>query len=83
MPVETYTIDQQVQNISLFIENQPNKLTLENCSIQDRKNWRCDDTRSNKVLSIVDGELQFDEESDIQQITRLQWLQNKILNLIN
>lgn len=82
-PIETFIVDQQTQNISLFIENQPNTLTLENCSIQDRKNWSCDDTLSNKVLSIVDGKLQFDVESNIQQITRLQWLQNKILNLIN
>ena len=82
-PVETYIVDQQAQQISLITENQTDMHTFENCSIEDRKNWSCDDTRSNKVLSAREGELMFGVKSDIQQITRLQWLQNKVLGLIN
>ena len=80
---ETYTINQQALQVTHNTEGQTNLRTYEDCAIQDRKNWTCTDTLSNKNMTVKDGKLLFDEKSDIRQITRLQWLQNKVLSFIN
>ncbi len=82
-PVEAYIINHETQQIVHIRANQPDLHTFEDCKIKDRKNWTCTDTRSNQELAVKDGKLLFDKKSDIQQITRLQWLQNKVLKSIN
>ena len=81
--VEAYIVDQQTHQIAHVIASQSDFHTFENCSIEDRKNWTCNDTRTSKVLTIRDGKIQLEETSDLQQISRLQWLQNKVLNFIS
>ena len=82
-PVETYRIDKDTQQIIHTIENQLEAQILSNCNIQDRKNWTCVDNQLEIDLTSIEGMLQIGNKNDIRQITRIEWLQNKFLNIIN
>ncbi len=82
-PVETFTIDLTTDQVTSTIENKTDASVYTNCIIQDRKNWTCESTSLQKNISVIDGLINFGEKSDTRQITRLEWLQYKILEIIN
>jgi len=64
--------------------NETSLKSYEGCSITDRKNWTCPSTDyEGSAIDVVDGLIQFEEKSNIRQITRLNWLQNKFLASLN
>jgi hypothetical protein len=82
-PIQTYAINLLENQIIHKSENQPESIVYETCSIQDSKSWTCTDKLNNPVITVKDGMFIFDETSAVQQITRLEWLQYKLLEIIN
>jgi hypothetical protein len=82
-PVQTYAINLQENQIIYKSENQSESTIYETCSIQDSKNFSCTNEADEAVITVKDGMLIFEEKSAVQQITRLQWLQNKFLEIIS
>lgn len=82
-PVQTYAIKLQENQIIYKPGAQSESIVYQTCSIQDSKNWTCLDEANNPKITVKDGVVVIEEKSDIQQITRLQWLQNKFLKIIS
>jgi len=81
-PVQTFIVDGNSNKITSTLENQTNSNIYQDCAIQDRKNWVCVDQITQEKITAKDGILIQTESSDVQQITRLQWLQNKFLEIV-
>lgn len=82
-PVQTYTINQSANQIISNLENNPDRTIFENCQIQDSKNWTCPNDITQQTIIFKDGFIVYKENSDTRQITRLKWLQNKFLEMID
>ena len=82
-PIQKYEINLQDNQITYTSENQLEPTVYEVCTIQDSKNWSCTDESDNPIVTIKDGKLMHEEHSPVQQITRLQWLQNRFLEIIS
>jgi len=82
-PIETFTVNQEAAKIISKLENQIDTHIYEECAIQDRKNWVCTDELTQQNISIKDGLIIYTENNDRRQITRLEWLQNKVLEFAN
>ena len=82
-PVATYTVDQETKRITYTLENQLETEVYESCEIEDRKNWTCLIESSDETITVKDGKLQLPEKSDLRQITRLEWLQSKLLEKVS
>lgn len=81
-PVQIFTVDGSTNQITSALENQTNSNIYQDCAIQDRKNWACTDPLTQEKITAKDGILIQTETSNVQQITRLQWLQNKFLEIV-
>ena len=81
-PVQIFTLDKSSNQITSTLENQTNSNIYQDCAIQDHKNWVCIDPKTQEKIIAKDGILIESEASDVRQITRLQSLQNKILEII-
>lgn len=82
-PIETFTVNQDAAEIASKLENQLDTKIYEGCTIQDRKNWVCTDKLTKQNILVKDGLVIYAENNDRRQITRLQWLQNKVLEFVN
>jgi len=82
-PVQTFKINLQDSQIIHIPDNQSDSITYNDCSIQDSKNWTCVDELNEQTITVKDGMLAKEEKSDVQQITRLKWLQNKLLEFVS
>ncbi len=78
----TFTVSEYSDQVIAQFDNQTEPLTYDQCMIQDRKNWSCMDVATQLEIKVKDGMIIYNEKNNIRQITRLQWLQNKFLNLI-
>lgn len=81
-PIETFIVNQDTTQIIFKLENQADSIVYEGCAIQDRKNWLCTDELTQQNITVKDGLIIFTENSDRRQITRLQWLQNKVQEFV-
>lgn len=77
----TFLIDEAKNSVVRITEGQLEEIVYENCSIRDRKNWTCNTEIDEKIISVTDGNLNITEteSKNVRQITRLEWLQNKLL----
>ena len=84
-PVITYQVDKNNNVISANVENTDTMINYSNCTISDRKNWSCINEINGEVIQATDGQMSYQniEVSDIRQITRFKWLQNKLLKIVN
>jgi hypothetical protein len=82
-PVTSFSIDEEKMMITRSIQHQSNVYIYPDCSIKDRKNWVCEGELTEQNIIVSDGIIIKTEDSDTRQITRLQWLQNKILEKIS
>jgi len=82
-PVQTFKINLQDSQIIHIPDNQSDSIIYNDCSIQDSKNWTCVDELNEQTITVKDGMLAKEEKSDVQQITRLKWLQNKLLEFVS
>jgi len=84
-PIETFLVNKEATQIISKLKNQADSDSgiYEGCAIDDRKNWMCTDELTQQNITVKDGFVIYDENNDRRQITRLQWLQNKVLEFIN
>ena len=82
-PTSIFLIDQESSTVTHSYRLQSNQKVYSKCSIVDRKNWVCTDDASENNIEVKGGKLIFNNKSDIRQITRLEWLQNKLLEKIS
>ena len=82
-PTSLFVIDKENNTVTYIDKDQSSTNTYSNCSIIDRKNWTCIDDISNNEVIVKDGILALDKYSDLKQITRLEWLQNKLLEIVS
>ncbi len=82
-PTSVFTIDKENNAVTYSDKDLASLSTYSNCSIIDRKNWTCIDDTSNNEVIVKDGILAIDKNSDLKQITRLEWLQNKLLEIVS
>lgn len=80
--VQTFTLDESSNQITTVLENLTNSNIYQDCAIQDRKNWVCIEPTTQESVTAKDGILIESEASNVRQITRLQWLQNKFLEFV-
>ena len=81
LPVTRYTVNELAKQVIYQHDNETGVKAYEGCVIQDRKNWSCSKDYENETIVVTDGIIQFEEKSKIRQIKRLEWLQNKFLEL--
>ncbi len=81
-PTSIFLVNKENNTVTHTYKNQSNIKMYSDCSITDRKNWVCTDDVTESEITVKDGELIFDEAGDLRQITRFEWLQNKILEKI-
>ena len=82
-PTSIYTINNEDNSITRSFKQQSDTLLYSDCAITNRKNWMCINDASETDITVRDGKLVLVENSDIRQITRLEWLQNKLLETVN
>ena len=82
-PIQTYTVNLQENKIIHKSENQSESTLYETCSIQDSKNFICTNEADEAIITVKNGIFIYEEKSAVQQISRLQWLQNKFLEIIS
>ena len=82
-PTSIFYIDKKNNTVTHTDANHSVNKTYANCLVADRKNWSCNDDITENIIAIEDGKLKFNETSDLRQITRFEWLQNKILDKLN
>ncbi len=80
-PTSVYVINKENNTVTYNDKDQSN--TFSNCSIIDRKNWTCIDDTSNNEVIVKDGILVLAKNSDLKQISRLEWIQNKLLEMVS
>lgn len=78
-PITSFSIDEEKKIVTRSIQHQSNVHIYPDCSIKDRKNWLCKGELSEQNITISDGMIIKTKDSGIRQISRMQWLQNKIL----
>ena len=81
-PVQTFTVNESSNQITSTSEIQTISNIYQDCAIQDHKNWTCMDPVTQEKITAKEGILIENETSHVRQITRLQWLQNKFLDII-
>ena len=82
-PATIFTINNDENSVIRSFKQQSNTHVYSDCVITDRKNWMCMDNTHETDITIKDGKLALTERSDIRQISRLEWLQNKLLERLN
>ncbi|QMU60860.1 MAG: hypothetical protein GKR92_03785 [Gammaproteobacteria bacterium] len=82
-PIEIFVINQDTKQIISKLENQHDSSIYESCTIRDRKNWLCSVGLTQQNITVKDGQITYSENSDTRQITRLEWLQNKFLKIMD
>ncbi len=82
-PVETFSVMQDANQISSSAINQSEPVIYESCTIQDRKNWSCIDINTQDNITVRDGLIIKAENNDVRQISRLKWLQNYLLKIVD
>ena len=82
-PTSIYTINNEDNSITRSFKQQSDTHIYSDCAITDRKNWMCIDDVSKTDITVKEGKIEFIENSDIRQISRLEWLQNKLLERVN
>jgi len=82
-PINTFTVSQYSDQVISKLENQPESFIYKDCTIQDRKNWTCSDESTQLEINVEDGLIVYNEANNIRQISRIEWLQNKFLKVIN
>ena len=81
-PVITYAIDKDNNQVVQTTDGQIDTIQLSDCSITNRKNWKCTFEATVEEIQAVDGKIISENKGNKRQITRLEWLQNKILATI-
>ena len=82
-PISIYNIDEENKMVTQTFRYQSNEKLYMNCTLVDRKNWSCLDETTNSEITVENGKIIYKTNSDIRQITRLEWLQNKVLEFVN
>ncbi len=82
-PTRTFIVSEYSDQVISKLDNQNEQITFDNCTVQDRKNWQCTDRSTQLEIKVKDGLIIYSEKNNIRQITRLQWLQNKFLQVID
>lgn len=80
-PVLTYVVDKKNNSVTRMIKNQSNVIQYKNCSVLSRKNWSCATEESAEEIYASDGKITHEtfKNNEKRQITRLEWLQNRLL----
>ena len=84
-PKITYVIDKNNNLITASEEKHETNISYNNCSISDRKNWSCVNETSGELIQATDGQMSYQniEIGNKRQITRFEWLQNKLLKVVS
>ncbi len=79
-PVATYNVDKASNQVTTS-----NGAQFSNCTVIDRKNWECLVTDTSEIIQAKNGKviLENKDQNSKRQITRLEWLQNKLLAKIS
>jgi hypothetical protein len=81
-PVKTFVVSEYSKQVITNSEDHGELITYDNCNVQDRKNWVCSEQTNQPELIVADGKIINAKDKNIQQITRLEWLQNKFLEIV-
>ena len=82
-PTSIYTINNEENSVTRSFKQQSDTHVFSDCAITDRKNWMCIDDASETDITVKDGKLALIKNSDIRQISRLEWFQKKLLEKVN
>lgn len=84
-PVMTYVVDKDNNLVTGTTNQQSDIIQYNNCSVLDRKNWSCTNEQTNEKIHAEDGRLSYEniDISEKRQITRLEWLQDRLLALVS
>ncbi len=84
-PVLTYIVDKENNTVSRAVKDQPDVILYKNCSVLSRKNWSCAIEGSAQEILASDGKITHEtiENNEKRQITRLEWLQNRLLSIVS
>lgn len=83
LPITQFTVNELAKQVIYQQSNDSSLKSYEGCTIIDRKNWTCPKDYEEGNVSVKDGMIQYENNSSVRQITRLEWLQNKFLETMN
>ena len=80
-PVLTYVVDKENNTVTRMVKDQSNVIQYKNCSVLSRKNWSCTTDESTEEINASHGKITHETvaNDEKRQITRLEWLQNRLL----
>lgn len=82
-PIKTFSLIQDTNQITATLGKHSQPIIYDSCTIQDRKNWSCTVKNTQENITVNNGLITLADNNSDRQITRLKWLQNKLLNTIN
>ena len=84
-PVITYFVDKDHSSVTVKTKDEPQITQFNNCTVIDRKNWTCSMEDTAMTIQAINGKLThtYKDQDITRQITRLQWLQNKLLTMVS
>lgn len=80
-PVLTYVVDKENNTVTRMVKDQSTVIQYKNCSVLSRKNWSCTVEESAEEIRASHGKITHKtlENNEKRQITRFEWLQNRLL----
>jgi len=82
-PIETFLINQKSNQITHTVNKLTDHIVYDDCIIENSQNWQCVNQTTQTNIAVKDGQFIYAEKSHVQQISRLEWLQNKFLKMID
>ena len=82
-PATIFLLDDDAKTVARSDNNNTEAILYSDCTIQDRKNWDCQDEVLQKGITIKDGIITSKKDVDVRQISRLEWIQNLLLEKVS
>ena len=82
-PATVFLINQDTKTVTRTDKDNVDTVTYSDCMIQDRKNWTCKDKTTHNDIVIKEGMIMSIIETDVRQISRLEWIQNLLLKKVS